>query len=487
MACGDDLHKLEMDPKSLFHEAADDLMLKYMDGIYQHTRINYDHVFATIIRNQGTRGFTERAYRNRIYLCAHEIRKHGVYEMHNLFRKSYRQIIFEDPSPKFHDFIQVCIKEGVIEKRGDQYLRVQGAERGSSGFHEIRSAETSYVIANEIEPIDGLSELIKGIAKMPRQALSERIRQIFYNEDFRIFEEDYAKYKVDDSQPPEIGRPFLLTPNRIKGGVVLVHGYMAAPEEVRALANYLHDRGYAVYGVRLKGHGTGPEDLAQTPWEDWYTSMNRGYVVIKSMTDRIILGGFSTGGCMALMGAGLKRDKIQAVFSINAPRKLRQYTSRFASTVVSFNSLLKKMKRGVDGWDFVDNDPENPHINYKRNPLSGVAQLGRAMDATENFLPDIVAPTLIMQASKDHIVHPSSGPDIFEDVGTKLKELVVVERDRHGIVNGEGSEDIFERVAQFLDWAKRKAPDVQVDDSVAFEAAAAEKLDEALEEAKASA
>ena len=49
-------------------------------------------------------------------------------------------------------------------------------------------------------------------------------------------------------------------------------------------------------------------------------------------------------------------------------------------------------------------------------------------------------------------------------------------------MNGEGSEDIFERVAQFLDWAKRKSSEVRVEDSVAFEAAAAEKLEVARDE-----
>ena len=256
----------------------------------------------------------------------------------------------------------------------------------------------------------------------------------------------------------DIGRPFLLVPERYKAGVVLVHGYLAAPREVRALANFLYERGYVVYGVRLKGHGTAPEDLARVRWEEWYESLNRGYVIIKSFTDNIILGGFSTGGCLALMGAGLKQEKIRAVFSISAPLKLRQFAARLVPPVVGFTSLLQRIRGGEMGWEFLDSSPENEHINYKRNPLTGVRELNRAMEAMEDRLPDIVVPTLIVQGSRDPVVDPRSGPDIFAQVGTPLKELAVFERDNHGILNGDRSEEIFERIHRFLLWAREQKP-----------------------------
>ena len=265
MACGDDLHKLEADPKSLFHEAAHELMMRYMGEIYRLTRINYDHIFATIIRYQGDQPYTEREYRNRIYLCAHEIRKMGTYRMHTLLERTYRHVVFEDPSKKFHDFMKLCIKEGVIEKRGNKYAPVKAMMPADEDFHTVRSMATTYVIANEIEPLTEVCEMVKGVARLTDDQVNGRIRKIFFEEDFRIFEEDYATFKSDQSHHTDVGRPFLIAPDQPKAGIVLVHGYLAAPKEIRALANFLFDRGYAVYGVRLKGHGTSPEDLARTP------------------------------------------------------------------------------------------------------------------------------------------------------------------------------------------------------------------------------
>jgi len=116
------------------------------------------------------------------------------------------------------------------------------------------------------------------------------------------------------------------------------------------------------------------------------------------------------------------------------------------------HALLKRIK-----GDFVENDPENPHINYTRNPLHGVQELGKAMRAMEEALPQIAVPTLIVQGAHDPIVDPASGIEIFEAVGTPDKELTLFERDRHGIINGDDVEPVFDRVDRFLALARRQA------------------------------
>jgi esterase/lipase len=279
---------------------------------------------------------------------------------------------------------------------------------------------------------------------------------LFIKEDNDLFEQDYANFfKEGESKPIDVGRPFLITPPKFKAGIVLVHGYMAAPLEVRAMAEFFARHGFAVYGVRLRGHGTSPEDLARTPWEEWYESLNRGYAIIKSLTDYIVLGGFSTGGVLALLAAGRKRDKIKAVFSINAPLQLRNYMARFASQLVSMNSLITRL-RGGQGWEFIENHPENKHINYTRNPVTGVRELGKAMAAMEGVLKDICVPSLVIQGFRDPLVEPSSGQNIFSQIGTHQKELVVLDAGRHGIINGEGAIEVYDRVERFLMWTRER-------------------------------
>jgi len=78
-----------------------------------------------------------------------------------------------------------------------------------------------------------------------------------------LFEREYRRYFVDgETKPKQIGEPYLLENPRSAQGVLLVHGLMAAPEEVREWAEYLCAQGYSVYAPRMAGHGTSSADLS---------------------------------------------------------------------------------------------------------------------------------------------------------------------------------------------------------------------------------
>lgn len=458
MACGlTDMQALETDQGSLFNDTARKMMLRYMENIYQLTTINYDHILATLIRHQRTTSFTERSYRNRIFLCIHKIKSCEHYHLHNALEKTYRRIVFEEHCPRFNDFMDLCLKEGAIRKEGTKYIKNYGKHRSPINFYTARWESLSEVIANEIEPLTKATDIIKQIARTPKNALSQSIRKIFLDEDQYYFGKHYARfYNPEESKDKEICRPFLLKPGSIKAGVVLAHGYLAIPHEVRALAEYFYQNNYAVYVVRLHGHGTSPDDLADSTWEKWYESFNRGYAIIKSITDNIILGGFSTGACLALIAAANKGAKIQSVFSICAPLLLQNYSLQLSPSIVSLQALLGKISPNRNEWGYIENKPENQQVNYQRNPVSGMKQLTALMNSTEMALNQIAVPALVIQGSKDPIVNPVSGQLIFDKIKCRHKELTVFERDYHYIVDGEDKEEIFERVLQFLKSNERR-------------------------------
>ncbi|MDX9974255.1 MAG: alpha/beta fold hydrolase [FCB group bacterium] len=449
---------LEADARSPFREVSKRLTLRFMRDIYDRTTINYDHLLATTIRYQRIQAFPERAYRNRIFLAVHRIRELGRYRLHPLLEKTYRDVLYEEASPEFNEFLSLCVDEGLLRRENGKYLKDFSLKQGITDFHTVRQKELTYVIANELEPLEDVTRIIRHIARAPRRRLSKTIRSMLLEEDLAVFENDYAQhYSEALSKPQDVGRPFLLAPKfRIRGGIVLVHGYMAAPLEVRALAEYLYRKGYAVYGVRLKGHGTAPEDLAHTRWEEWYESVNRGYAIVKSLTDDIILGGFSMGGVLALLAGARKGEKVQSIFSINAPLQLRSYAAKLVPSIVTMNTLFTRMRRRNLQWEYVVNHPENPHINYTRNPLTGVRELGRVIEAMEDGLSRLTVPTLIVQGSRDPLVSPDSGQGLFDRIGSAHKELAILERTRHGIINGPDAEDIFEHVHHFIERAREK-------------------------------
>jgi len=66
-----------------------------------------------------------------------------------------------------------------------------------------------------------------------------------------LFIKDYEKnYSAGESKPPDIAMPFFLYSSGSDTGVLLIHGMMAAPEEVKEGAIFLHEKGLTVYAPR---------------------------------------------------------------------------------------------------------------------------------------------------------------------------------------------------------------------------------------------
>ena len=117
------------------------------------------------------------------------------------------------------------------------------------------------------------------------------------------------------------GAPSLLMPER-KGrhdlaphGVLLIHGFLASPAEMAETANKIKELGIPVMSVRLKGHGTSPWDLKDRSWQDWLSSVRRGFEIMSLLADKVSIIGFSTGGALALRFAADQPSNLERVIA----------------------------------------------------------------------------------------------------------------------------------------------------------------------------
>ena len=156
-----------------------------------------------------------------------------------------------------------------------------------------------------------LQRRIRRYAWMPGFWLRRQIAGYLMKKATDEFDRDYEKYYIEkESKEKDVGKPFLIKGTSRNIGVVLVHGYMAAPLEVKKLAEYLGRRGLWVYAPRLKGHGTSPEDLAFRPHTDWVSAVETGYAVMSHLCKQVVVGGFSAGALLALdLAARVKEIK----------------------------------------------------------------------------------------------------------------------------------------------------------------------------------
>jgi esterase/lipase len=225
---------------------------------------------------------------------------------------------------------------------------------------------------------------------------------------------------------------------------------MAAPLEVKALSEYLNSEGYWVYAPRLKGHGTSPEDLSTRSYIDWIESAEEGYAIIRNFCSNVIVGG------LALYLASRIPD-IKGVFAISPPLMLQDFTARLVPALGAWNRIMERVGFEAVRKNFFKNNPENPHINYLRNPALGVIELDNLMVEVKTLLPGVKAPAMVIQGYRDPVVNPRGAFKAYELIGSVEKEFSMFNFERHGIINGEGSELIFETVSRFIKKTEKKS------------------------------
>jgi carboxylesterase len=286
---------------------------------------------------------------------------------------------------------------------------------------------------------------------MTESGLSPACRKLLDQEQV-LFQNEYKKhYLSGETKGPEIGAPFLLHhPTKSRNAVLLIHGLMAAPYEVRQWAENLFSRGYTVYAPRLAGHGTSAEDLASRNYGDWVDSVERGYAILASCCERIVVAGFSTGGGLALHQAILHPERYRAVISVSAPMKFKGLSSLFSEAMEGWNRTAGILRLNSLQKPFARNHPDNPEINYHLCPIHAFNQVKALMRAVYQGLPGISVPVLVVQGNQDPKVSPKAGKVIFDRIRIPEKQYVEIEYPLHGIVRGQIGGCVFNAVNAFL-------------------------------------
>ncbi len=438
------------------------IMQRYMAAIYHMTTVNHDHLFASCLKKSPVRRINIDNLKRRVFLAAQKHRQGGGVYFHSNFEKDQVHLLTDDRYRQFSEFVDFAVEKKVAAIDSG-FLEKDAARLATIfDFHRSRIDNPIAVIANEVEPLTPLQRRISRLCWQPGFWLKRKVARLLIKRALDQFNQDYNTFfDPESSKPRKVGQPFLIKGDRRRVGIVLAHGYMAAPAEVRGLAEYLGKMGFWVYAPRMTGHGTAPEDLARCSYEDWIASMDAGYAVLRNLCRRVIAGGFSTGAGLALDLAH-RVPEVAGVFAVSTPLRLQDLTARFVPAVDAWNRVMQRFHFDDAQKTFVDNHPENPHINYFKNPISGVRELERLMASLEPRLAEIAAPALVVQSREDPVVNPKGTERIFRLLGSTDKQLVLFNFQRHGILLGEGAERVYRTIGDFVDHIRKNAQPLKI-------------------------
>jgi len=430
-----------------FKKAANATRDQYMEEIYLNVTINLSHLASTLfmymIKNGQARINCQR-FAIVLYIAVKHLQSHtGI----NLHRSLLNPIDYSDlingTSTRFETYIAEAKNAELITEDESCYTLLPKLLENQE-FDSVRLENMIAVYDNEAKPIKVVKvTMLNAWAESSDVDQQELAAWHFEDEcrDLNWEHHAYNKPAFDDINEHETAsadpNPFFLDPPEHKDngiGVLLIHGLLASPAELRGYGEYLVNQGYTVLGVRLKGHGSSPYALKNTTWKDWYYSVVRGFTILKAHCKKIIVTGFSTGGALALRLASENHPEIIGITVAALPIKFINPALMLVPLIHGTNKLVDWVTSYEGIKPFFENPTEHPTINYRHVPVKSLYQLRLLVENLDEFAPLSKAPILVLQGDKDPIVSVKSAQEIMNKLTCKNKQLKIVSSSHHGIL-----------------------------------------------------
>ncbi len=226
-------------------------------------------------------------------------------------------------------------------------------------------------------------------------------------------------------------------------GGVLLHGFTAAPKEMRPLGDYLAARDITVRGVRYAGHGTCPQDLECTTWHDWVASAEEAVQELRQRCGQVWSIGLSLGGLISLYLAEQQLvDGVCAIAPALFPPDRRMALARLLTPFMPYSRK--------DLADLHDPIALAEHADYELFPTHAVAELHALMRRTRRALHQIDVPLLLVFARHDRVVSLNALDTLWSRVASTDKQQLILERGGHIVTEDYDKEIAFAAIERFL-------------------------------------
>lgn len=247
----------------------------------------------------------------------------------------------------------------------------------------------------------------------------------------------------------EKAKPFLYPASHSsKSLALLIHGFSGSTYDLREIGEYLASQGINAQGIRLAGHGSSPEDLAKTCAGDWWQSVDKEFLAVKDKYQKIYLVGYSFGANLAIDFAIRYSDIIKAIVLLGPSVYIRKDNpARFFLPIKRLYAKYQK-KRFASKEDAKEYEDRG---GYSKLPLKSIKDFFDFIDNyTKKEVSLVNVPTLIIQSTRDKVVHPRSAQYLYERIKHSKKELFLLDDHEHNPFFCDQKQEIFEKVLKFI-------------------------------------
>jgi carboxylesterase len=245
-------------------------------------------------------------------------------------------------------------------------------------------------------------------------------------------------------------------------GCLVLHGFMAAPSEVKWLAAYLaQTHGYTVYAPRLTGHGVDPTHMLRMRWQDWYAQALDGYHLLRAQCEQVYVIGHSMGGLLALrLAAALPvAGVIVAGAPLTIPNRL-MYISLPLSLILryTFHPPGEPLESQIIAEQTRRGEPAIGRTHYRYWASRAVYELYQLIQTAPPYVAQIRVPLLLVYAEFDDTVNWGDHILLRHHArGTEWIEEHILKAGAHVIFQDVARAEAFQTVGDFIQRVQKAA------------------------------
>ncbi|MEA3348425.1 MAG: hypothetical protein U9Q39_05105, partial [Pseudomonadota bacterium] len=351
-------------------------------------------------------------------------RAFGIYH-HQGLKKSQVDLLLEKDGGRITDLLELAGEKGFLqvsgevdEKIGSSKPRLRFLEHGKGGgadaFHRVRLENPFLVMANAVEPLPVLQQLLRRLSWTPawylRRLVGKRLLKLMeqtYLDDRKSFQED------PELCPLSVGTSYLVK-CRAQVGIVLIHDWLATPRSLKKLADYLGRRGFLVLVPRLPGHATVAADLEKRDYEQWQTAVDEAYAYVRCFCSKVVVCGVGTSVALALSLAA-RGHEILALLAL---------FPNFGGSRQFLSEAPLEDKEDEITLDHTDLPQSN--CAYQSFPASSRRQIKKMLVQAAKNLPLVETPLLMLQADAAGKADRQNAYKYFDKLAGSEKELLLL-------------------------------------------------------------
>jgi carboxylesterase len=221
---------------------------------------------------------------------------------------------------------------------------------------------------------------------------------------------------------------------------------------MRSLGERLTAAGVRVQGIRLAGHGGGPEELGEVTHANWYESVVDGFERLRAYDEPNVVIGLSMGAVLAARLAIDQREAVSAVVMLS-PAFYLPFWPRTALRVLrpAIDMTNRIYIHQQSGSDIHDAAARRIHPGNRLMPLRAALNLIELSDQVRPNLAELVQPTLVIHSRRDHTCPFGKNVEfLMNHLGCTDKRLVALDESFHVITVDSEREQVADETLEFI-------------------------------------